>query len=98
MTKNWKKAIVHNCKLYDLLKTDNRIVFKVCIVSSAVHHAHTTQDFQNCKGLYESSLLQQAVNIMWFSGPSGSGVTFSDYFSPIPLKTIALIYTVVSLQ
>ncbi|KIJ36118.1 hypothetical protein M422DRAFT_143658, partial [Sphaerobolus stellatus SS14] len=76
-----KKAIMHNRKLYDLLKTDNRIVFK---------------DFRERKGLYESPLVQQTINIGWFADHSDTGVKFANYFNPIPIRTIALIYTVVS--
>lgn len=75
-----QKAVLHNRKLYDLLRTDNRIVFK---------------DFRNRKGLYETPLIQQAVNIMWFSDPTADGIKFSTYFNPIPIRTITLIFTAV---
>ncbi|KIJ37518.1 hypothetical protein M422DRAFT_132388, partial [Sphaerobolus stellatus SS14] len=78
-----KSAIIHNRKLYDLLKTDKRLVFK---------------DFRERNGLYESPLIQQAINLAWFKDPSDNGAKFPSYFDPIPLRTIALIYTVVSIS
>ncbi|KIJ43011.1 hypothetical protein M422DRAFT_253805 [Sphaerobolus stellatus SS14] len=32
---------------------------------------------------------------MWFSSPKHKGIKFGDYFRPIPLPTIALIFTAV---
>jgi len=56
------------------------------------------QDFRNRKGLYETPLIQQAVNIMWFSDPTADGIKFSTYFNPIPIRTITLIFTAVCLS
>ncbi|KIJ51544.1 hypothetical protein M422DRAFT_158281, partial [Sphaerobolus stellatus SS14] len=76
-----KKDIMHNGNLYDLLKSDNRFVFK---------------NIRERKGLYESPIVQQAINQAWFQDPSDTGVKYSSYFNPTPIRTIALIFTVVS--
>ncbi|KIJ43885.1 hypothetical protein M422DRAFT_252811 [Sphaerobolus stellatus SS14] len=74
-----EKGFHHNQELYDLLKTDNRLVFS---------------DFKNQKGLYEGDIIQQAINAMWFFDSSRKKNHFTHYFNPIPLVTIALIFTV----
>jgi len=91
------KAIIHNRKLYDVLKTNNSLVFKVSTDTFLFPTSFLSQrqDFRNRKGLYESPLIQQALNAMWFPNPAANGIKFAAYFNPIPIKTIALIYTAV---
>ncbi|KIJ42490.1 hypothetical protein M422DRAFT_90134, partial [Sphaerobolus stellatus SS14] len=75
------KGIEANRKLYDILKKENAYVFK---------------DPVKRKGLYEVDIIQLSLNVMWFSSPKHEGIKFGDYFRPIPLPTIALIFTTVS--
>jgi hypothetical protein len=49
------------------------------------------------KGLYQNVIIQKAINTAWFAHRNDEGVVFSDSFHPIPLPTIALVLTAVSL-
>ncbi|KIJ43604.1 hypothetical protein M422DRAFT_30849 [Sphaerobolus stellatus SS14] len=69
-----------NRKLFDLIKTDNRIVYG---------------DFKRRQHLYQGMILQSAINEMWFSETSRKSNKFTEYFNPVPLPTIALIYTTI---
>jgi Domain of unknown function (DUF6532) len=93
------KAIRHNRELCELLKTSNGMVFKVCIsayLCFAIPCMLFPQDPKARTGLYETDLLQKAINIMWFTDAKDEGIVFGHYFNPIPLQTIALVFTAAS--
>ncbi|KIJ50067.1 hypothetical protein M422DRAFT_160127 [Sphaerobolus stellatus SS14] len=75
-----QRAKLKNRELAAFLLTENRIIFK---------------DFNARQGAYQSPILQQIINAMWFKEPEDEGFIHATYFKPMPLKTIALIFTVV---
>jgi hypothetical protein len=48
------------------------------------------------RGLYQSKIIQQIINAMWFRNRRDEGVQYEDFFRPIKPETIALVLTVVS--
>lgn len=48
------------------------------------------------KGIYNHSIIQKAVNMMWFKNKWDEGVAYTDFFNPVLVHSIALILTVVS--
>lgn len=56
----------------------------------------TMQDPTACSGIYESPVIQEIINVMWFANKRDKGVVYGSYFkSGIPIVTIALVLTVV---
>ncbi|KAF8578779.1 hypothetical protein K439DRAFT_1361267, partial [Ramaria rubella] len=47
------------------------------------------------KCLFENSVLLKAIKNQWFHKPHSKGVIFHLYYNPIPLPTIALVFTVI---
>jgi hypothetical protein len=47
-------------------------------------------------GIYKTELIQSAINDMWFANRSDEGIVYAKYFDPLPVQTIALILTAVS--
>ena len=56
------------------------------------------QDQDNLTSLYETKLISEGIHAAWFSEKKVLGVEFSEYFKPIPIVTIALVLTVVSVS
>jgi hypothetical protein len=48
------------------------------------------------KNLYQNIIIQKAINIVWFAHRLDEGIVFRKFFYPIPLPTIALVLTTVS--
>ncbi|KAG8712848.1 hypothetical protein FRC08_014014 [Ceratobasidium sp. 394] len=48
-------------------------------------------EYQPPYGHYESNALSQAIAMALFSNPSSVGVTFQNYFNPMPLTTTAFV-------
>ncbi|KAG1796856.1 hypothetical protein EV424DRAFT_1274860, partial [Suillus variegatus] len=46
-------------------------------------------------GIYKTKLLQQGINVMWFLNRSDEGIIYHKYFNPMPVKTIALVLTMI---
>ncbi|KII83182.1 hypothetical protein PLICRDRAFT_119776, partial [Plicaturopsis crispa FD-325 SS-3] len=46
-------------------------------------------------GLCESRLVQEVINAMWFMNKRDEGVTETAFFDPLPLVTVALVFTVI---
>jgi Domain of unknown function (DUF6532) len=44
---------------------------------------------------YHHPIIQQAINVIWFSDRHSEGIMFSSEFSPMPYEAIALVLTVV---
>ncbi|KAG1902164.1 uncharacterized protein F5891DRAFT_949248 [Suillus fuscotomentosus] len=74
-------AIKQNRDLAESLKEGSRFVFK---------------DWEMKCGIYKTGLIQEAVNDMWFANRSDEGIVYAKYFDPLPVQTIALILTAVS--
>ena len=55
-------------------------------------------DWDNLTGLYETKLISEGIHAAWFSEKKVLGVEFSEYFKPIPIVTIALFLTVLSVS
>ena len=49
------------------------------------------------KGIYNHPVIQKAVNKMWFKNKRDEGIIYQDYFKPLPIPSIALILTAVSI-
>ncbi|KAG1868597.1 hypothetical protein F4604DRAFT_1584606, partial [Suillus subluteus] len=47
------------------------------------------------KGIYKTELLQEGINIMWFTNRSDEGVIYHKYFNPIPVRAIVLVLTAI---
>lgn len=47
-------------------------------------------------GIYKTGLIQEAMNHMWFANRCDEGIVHAKYFDPLPVQTIALILTAVS--
>ncbi|KAG0708021.1 hypothetical protein DFH29DRAFT_795827, partial [Suillus ampliporus] len=57
----------------------------------------TYQDIESRKGIFKSDLIQMSVNDTWFANRQDEGVVHNKYFNPIPIPTVALMLTAVSL-
>jgi Domain of unknown function (DUF6532) len=47
------------------------------------------------KGLFRNKNIQKVVNAMWFVNKQDDGVSYPEYFKPMPDITVALVLTVV---
>jgi hypothetical protein len=54
------------------------------------------QDRKALTGLYETKLISEVIQAAFFKNKKAVGVKFKDYFNPISLVTIALVFTAVS--
>ncbi|KAJ7177334.1 hypothetical protein C8R43DRAFT_942603 [Mycena crocata] len=73
-----KKAIAHNRSTHDALKTDLTFAFK---------------DVISRKGIFKNSIIQMAVNAMWFANRRDEGPSYPDMFNPFPKQALALVLT-----
>ncbi|KAG0704057.1 hypothetical protein DFH29DRAFT_802470, partial [Suillus ampliporus] len=48
------------------------------------------------KGIYKTELLQEGINLMWFMNRNDEGIIYYKYFSPVPVRAVALVLTAVS--
>jgi hypothetical protein len=47
------------------------------------------------KGLFRNKNIQKVVNVMWFANKLDDGVSYPEYFKPMPDITVALVLTAV---
>jgi Domain of unknown function (DUF6532) len=47
------------------------------------------------KGLFCNKNIQKVINAMWFANKNDDGITYPEYFKPMPDVTIALVLTAV---
>ncbi|KAG9089976.1 hypothetical protein FRC06_001263 [Ceratobasidium sp. 370] len=79
---------------FEFLKWDSspEIINRNLKIFSAIHpNAFYCTEFDPTYGHYESSLLTKAIAAALFGGPYSVGVTFRDYFEPMPLTTVTFI-------
>ena len=57
-----------------------------------------TQDTDSLSGYAQHRIISEILHDAWFLNKAALGVEFSDYFKPIPLNTLALIFSVVSVR
>ncbi|KAF8504078.1 hypothetical protein JB92DRAFT_2738765, partial [Gautieria morchelliformis] len=53
------------------------------------------QDHEARKGLFENPCLIHILQTQWFADPHDEGVAFHLYFNPVPLPTMALVFTAI---
>ncbi|KAK6971783.1 hypothetical protein R3P38DRAFT_3297868 [Favolaschia claudopus] len=75
----------------DKVKDNNIATYKMLLEESAFHY----KDPETRTGFAKNDIIMGAIVATWFKTKSGRGITYSDYFSPIPLVTLALIFTVI---
>ncbi|KAK6977401.1 hypothetical protein R3P38DRAFT_526670 [Favolaschia claudopus] len=75
----------------DKVKDKNIATYKMLLEESAFHY----KDPETRTGFAKNDIIMDAIVATWFKTKSGRGITYSDYFSPIPLVTLALIFTVI---
>jgi len=73
------ESLNHNIELARKLKTD--------AVFTYGDEGHTLP--------YRHRIIQQAINVIWFSDRSSDGVVFSNLFNPMPYEAIALVLAVI---
>jgi len=73
------ESLSHNIELARALKTDAAFTYG--------DEEHTLP--------YRHRIIQQAINVTWFSDRSSDGVVFSNVFNPMPYEAIALVLAVV---
>ncbi|KAG9082203.1 hypothetical protein FRC06_005170 [Ceratobasidium sp. 370] len=79
---------------FEFLKWDSspEIINRNLKIFSTIHlNAFHCTEVDPTYGHYESSLLTKAIAAALFGGPYTVGVTFHDYFEPMPLTTVAFI-------
>ena len=47
---------------------------------------------------YRHPVIQKAVNLTWFQNKDSDGIVFYGRFTPIPIKAMALVLTVVRIE
>ncbi|KAF8229109.1 hypothetical protein L208DRAFT_1402691 [Tricholoma matsutake] len=78
------KIIVKNHQIAEELKDGHTFVYKIT-------HAKLVE----CKGLYQSKLIQKVINAMWFRNKQDEGITYSSYFNPFTILAHALVLTAI---
>ncbi|OJA17164.1 hypothetical protein AZE42_00244 [Rhizopogon vesiculosus] len=51
------------------------------------------KDWSSKKGICKTELLQESINLMWFTNRNDEGVIYHKYFNPMPVKVVALVLT-----
>ncbi|KAG2157732.1 uncharacterized protein EDB93DRAFT_1078390 [Suillus bovinus] len=74
-------AIKQKCDLAKSLKEGSHFVFK---------------DWEMKCGIYKTKLIQLVVNDMWFANQTNESIVYAKYLDPLPIQTITLILTAVS--
>ncbi|KAJ7218955.1 hypothetical protein C8J57DRAFT_1254652 [Mycena rebaudengoi] len=75
-----KKSIARNRVLAEELKDGCTFAFK---------------DIKERKGMYKNTILQTAVNAMWFANRRDEGAMYPEYFDPFPLQAFGLTLAVI---
>ncbi|KAG9093957.1 hypothetical protein FRC06_011296 [Ceratobasidium sp. 370] len=79
---------------FEFLKWDSspKIINCNLKIFSAIHpNTFHCTEFDPTYGHYEGSLLTKAIAAALFGGPYSVGITFHDYFEPMPLTTVTFI-------
>ncbi|KAG0698268.1 hypothetical protein DFH29DRAFT_855997 [Suillus ampliporus] len=74
------EVIKKNRDLAESLKDGSVFVFK---------------DWLSKKGIYKTELLQEGINLMWFTNRNDEGIIYYKYFSPVPVRAVALVLTAI---
>ncbi|KAG1879069.1 hypothetical protein F4604DRAFT_1923219 [Suillus subluteus] len=53
------------------------------------------KDWSRKKGIYKTELLQEGINLMWFTNQNDKGIIYHKYFNPVPVRAIALMLTAI---
>ncbi|KAJ6545614.1 hypothetical protein B0H19DRAFT_1238375 [Mycena capillaripes] len=86
-------ASTYGFKAGDSAKTikQNVKLYKTLLDESGFHY----EDTKERKGYAKNPIIINAIRTNWFKNKSGRGVLYVDYFSPISLVTLALIFTAI---
>jgi len=79
-TSNSMEMIRQNRDLAESLKDGSVFVFK---------------DWSSKTGIYKTELLQEGINLMWFTNRNDEGIIYHKYFNPMPVKVLALVLTAI---
>jgi len=91
---NVPAEIAHTKEMVALLKDKNTLVYKVCAsMHLSLYVLKIPQDHDTRKGLFENPVLQRTINNQWFGDAHAEGVVFHLYYNPMPLPTMALVFT-----
>ena len=95
-----KYIIKHNHELARGLKEGYNFTYLVCNLNDGpLSHWYIFQEMgtteANRKGLFHNKNIQKVINAMWFANKNDDGITYPEYFKPMPDVTIALVLTVV---
>lgn len=87
-----------NVALYKSMKTDAAFHYKVRSNYDMLKELTSTalqQDPLAQTGFCQGKIMSEVLNTVWFDGKRSPGVIFDNLFNPIPLETLAFIFTVV---
>ncbi|KAG1815933.1 uncharacterized protein BJ212DRAFT_1272059, partial [Suillus subaureus] len=59
--------------------------------SLKANSAFIFKDWSSKKGVYKTKLLQEGINLMWFSNWNDEGLIYHKYFNPFPVRALTLI-------
>lgn len=76
-------SISRNAGLAQALLTNMAFIYREPNFGATPHHP------------YRHPIIQKAINMLWFHSNDGDGIVFHEFFTPIPIPTIALILTVI---
>ncbi|KAG1784618.1 uncharacterized protein HD556DRAFT_1221226, partial [Suillus plorans] len=77
---NSMQVMQQNRDRAESLKADSAFIFK---------------DWSSKKGVYKTELLQEGINLMWFSNRNDEGLIYHKYFNPFPVRALALVLTAI---
>ncbi|KAG1809660.1 uncharacterized protein BJ212DRAFT_1378814 [Suillus subaureus] len=63
--------------------------------SLKANSAFIFKDWSSKKGIYKTELLQEGINLMWFSNRNDEGLIYHKYFNPFPVRALALVLTAI---
>jgi len=76
-------SISRNAGLAQALLTNMAFIYREPNFGATPHHP------------YRHPIIRRAINMIWFHSNDGDGIVFHEFFTPIPIQTIALILTVI---
>jgi hypothetical protein len=53
---------------------------------------------ESLRGPYRHTVIQKAVNSLWFKDKDDDGMTYQEHFSPMPIEAMALVLAVVGIH
>ncbi|KAJ7804095.1 hypothetical protein B0H13DRAFT_560087 [Mycena leptocephala] len=75
----------------DKIIRKNIKIYKMLLDESGFHYENTKER----TGYAKNPIIMEAIRCIWFKTKAGRGVMFPEYFSPITLVTLALIFTAI---